>query len=77
MNNSEGVQMRSLNQWTFNIDNVLLLVKTLLDHFRDIYISDFSDKTFKLKIKKNVDNNISIGFLYGLIVDQVNKLLII
>jgi hypothetical protein len=71
MNNSEGVQMKSLNQWTFNIDNVLLLVKTLLQHFRDIYISDFSDKTFKLKIKKNIDNNISIGFLYGLIEDQV------
>jgi hypothetical protein len=63
--------MKSLNQWTFNIDNVLLLVKTLLQHFRDIYISDFSDKTFKLKIKKNIDNNISIGFLYGLIEDQV------
>jgi uncharacterized protein (UPF0335 family) len=71
MNNSEGVQMQSLNQWIFNIDNVLLLQKTLLHHFKDIYISDFSGKTFKLKIKKNIDNNISIGFLYGLIEDQV------
>ncbi len=43
-------------------------ISKILNQFADVYIIEFWDNIFKLKIKKSSNNN-SIGYLFGLFED--------
>jgi hypothetical protein len=50
---------------------MLKAVKVMINHFEDIYVTEFTRKNFRLRIVKNPNNNISLGYLYGLLEDLV------
>lgn len=59
--------------WIFFTENALKCIAQILKHYKSIYISEFLDNNYKIKIKKNEANNnkSTIGFLFGLLEDQV------
>lgn len=59
--------------WIFYTENALKCLGNILNYFKDIFISEFWDNNYKIKIKKNSSNNSTIGFLFGLLEDQVIK----
>lgn len=50
---------------------MLKCINKLLDHFDAVVISEFWENNFKLKIKKSNNMSVTIGFMFGLIEDQV------
>ena len=48
-----------------------MCLSQILIHFKNIFITEFLDNNFKIKVKKNTDNKLTIGFLFGLLEDQV------
>ena len=65
--------MKILN-WIFYTENILKCLKHIKMTFSEIYISEFVENNYKIKIKKNLDSKTSIGFLFGLLEDQVKYL---
>ncbi len=65
------IHIMKVLDWIFYTENCLKCLGKISNYFKDIYISEFWDNNYKIKIKKNTSNNSTIGFLFGLLEDQV------
>ena len=57
--------------WVFYTENFLRCLRSIKNTFSEIFITEFVENSYKIKIKKNLDSKTSIGFLFGLLEDQV------
>jgi hypothetical protein len=56
--------------WVFYLENVLRTINIFFNHFDQIYVSEFWENNFKIKIKKNENKAITIGSLFALVEEQ-------
>jgi ATP-binding cassette subfamily A (ABC1) protein 3 len=70
INNNRPFSLRKLIDWTFYTENILMCISKLLDVFNEVDVYEFWENNFRLKIKKNDDKPVTIGYLFGLIEDQ-------
>ena len=66
--------MLSLHEWIYNTENMFRVIKLLTSQFENVYLTEFSGKNYRIRITKNPQNNISLGYLFGLLEDQVRKI---
>jgi hypothetical protein len=74
---NKKISILKLLNWIFYTENILRCLKHIKITFNEIYISEFVENNYKIKIKKNLESKTSIGFLFGLLEDQVNFFLLI
>ncbi len=71
LNSGRPLSVKRLLDWAFYTENFIKCVDKLLNHFDEVIISEFWENNFKLKIRKDNKSLITIGFMFGLIEDQV------
>ena len=71
MRSGIGITNKLLIEWIFYTENFLKCSNKTLNYFDDVYLIEFSENNFKLKIKKNSDanRNPTNGFIFSLIED--------
>jgi hypothetical protein len=69
---NKTISILKLLNWIFYTENILRCLKHIKLTFSEIFISEFVENNYKIKIKKNQETKTSIGFLFGLLEDQVN-----
>jgi hypothetical protein len=69
MTSGLGITNKLLIEWIFYTENFLKCSNKTLNYFDDVYLIEFSENNFKLKIKKNSDanRNPTNGFVFSLI----------
>ena len=65
INLNEGINISTLLNWIFFIQNALRFIKKSKDYFEKIYLSEHIDNNFLFKMKKSNETK-SIGFFFGL-----------
>ena len=61
-----GVNISTLLNWIFYVENAIKFVEYGRDNFSKIVIEECMENNFLFKMKKNKMKNISIGYLFGL-----------
>ena len=57
--------------WIYYLNNVLGMIKIIMNYFNEIFCVDYGDNNFIFKIKRTkIEGEKSIGFLFGLIEDN-------
>lgn len=67
----KNISIIKVLNWVFYTENILKCLKHIKLSFSEIYISEFVENNYKIKIKKNNESKTSIGFLFGMLEEQV------
>ena len=71
MRSGFGLTNKMLIEWIFDSENFLKCANKILNNFDDVYLIEYFENNFKLKIKKNSEaiRNPTNGFIFSLIED--------